>query len=93
MGQSEIPTSQILSDDLVMTNPSILRRGVAKGQIKNLPSGVNVSLSKGSVRIKKTNGYLERSDDRPVLVIQPEQISEDVEYWGNHALIYNFLCL
>ena len=27
MGQSEIPASQILSDDLVMIDPSILRRG------------------------------------------------------------------
>ena len=93
MGQSEIPASQILSDDLVMTNPSILRRGVAEDQIENLPSGVNASSSKGFVRIKKTNGCLERSNDRPVLVIQPEQIFEDVEYWGKHALICNFLGL
>ena len=71
MGQSEIPASQILSDDLVMTNPSILRRGVVEGQIENLPSRVNASSSKGSVRIKKTNGCLERSDDRPMLVIKP----------------------
>ena len=63
MGQSEIPTSQILSDDLVMTNPSILRRGVVEGQIENIPSRVNVSSSKGSVRIKKINGCLEQSDD------------------------------
>ena len=93
MGQSEIPASQILSDDLMMTNPSILRRGVVEGQIENLPSRVNASSSKGSVHIKKTNGCLERSDDRPVLVIQPEQISKDVEYWGKHALIYKFLGL
>ena len=31
MGQSEIPTSQILSDDLVMTDPSILRQEGAEG--------------------------------------------------------------
>ena len=73
-----------------MTDPSILRRGVVEGQIENLPSGVNASSSKGSVYIKKTNGCLERSDDRPVLIIQPEQISEDVEYWGKHALICKF---
>ena len=72
MGQSEIPTSQILSDDLVMTNPFILRQGVAEGQIETLPSGVNVTSSKGSVCIKKTNGCLERSDDQPMLVIQLE---------------------
>ena len=72
MGQSEIPASQILSDDLVMTYPSILRREVVEGQIENIPYGVNASLSKGSISIKKTNGCLERSDDRPVLVIQPK---------------------
>ena len=93
MGQSKIPMYQILFDDLVRTDPSILMGGGDEIQIDNLPSRVNASSSKGSIRIKKRNRCLERSDDQPVLVIQPEQISKDVEYWGKHAFIYNFLGL
>ena len=54
---------------------------------------MNASSSKGSICTKKRNGCLERSGDRPVLVIQLEQISKDVEFWGKHALIYKFLDL
>ena len=91
MGQSEINASQILSDDMDMAKPSVLLRGGAKDQNDNLSSGVNASSKKISVHIKKMNGCLERSKDRPVLVIQLEKISKDVEYWGKHALIYKFL--
>ena len=76
-----------------MVDPSSLLQGGAEGQINNLSSVGNASLSKGSFRIKKINGCLERSDDRPMLIIQSEQISEDVEYWGKHALICKFLVL
>ena len=78
---------------LQMANPSSLLWGGAEDQINNLSSVGNALSSKGSFRIKKINGCLERSDDRPVLIIQPEQISEDVEYWGKHALICKFLGL
>ena len=55
--------------------------------------GNGVSSSNGMPRIKKVNGCLERSEDRPLMVIQPEQILEDIEYWQNHALICKFLGL
>ena len=93
MGHAELLISQTSSDDLEMVDSSILKRVGAKGQADLLPSGANAAVSKGFVRIKKMNGCLERSDDRPVLVIQPEIISEDVEYWGKHALICKFLGL
>ena len=76
-----------------MADPSSFLQGGTEGQIKNISSVGNASSSKGSFRIKKINGCLERSDDRPVLIIQPEQISEDVEYLGKHALICKFLGL
>lgn len=89
MGQFEVP-SQILIDDLVMADPSILMRGGAEGKAKNRPSRMNASSLKGFVCIKKMNGCLERFDDRSMSVIQPDQISEDVEYWGKHVLICKF---
>ena len=55
-----------------MVDPSSLFKGGAKGEINNLSSVGNASSSKGSFCIKKINGCLERSDDRPVLIIQPE---------------------
>ena len=76
-----------------MVDPSSVLREGAKGQINNLSSVRNASSSKGSFRIKKINGCLEQSDDRPMLIIQPEQISEDVEYWGKNVLICKFLGL
>ena len=76
-----------------MVDPSSLLRGGAEGQINNLSSMENASSSKGYFYIKKIKGCLERFDDWPVLIIQPEQISKDVEYWGKHALICKFLGL
>ncbi len=48
---------------------------------------------KGMLQLKKVNERLQRAKDQPVLVIQPEQVLEDVEYWSNHALICKFLGL
>ena len=40
---------------------------------------------------KKINGCLPRAQDRPVLVIPPNLVEEDVSYWSRHALICKFL--
>ena len=55
--------------------------------------GDGKSSPNGGFRLKKVNGFLQRAEDRPILVIQPEQVLEDVEYWSNHTLICNFLGL
>ena len=62
-----------------MADPSSVLWEGAEGQINNLSSVGNASSSKVSFCIKKINGCLEQSDDQPVLIIQLEQISEDVE--------------
>lgn len=84
---------QVSSGDLEMIEPSSPLHASCKEQSGKPQSGEGVSSSKGMFRIKKVNGCLERSEDRPVLVIQPEQVLEDVEYWCNHALICKFLGL
>ena len=42
-------------------------------------------------KVNKVNGCLLRSQDRPVLVIPPEAVKEDVEYLASHALICKIL--
>lgn len=42
-------------------------------------------------KLNKINGCFPRSQDRPVLVIPPEAIMEDVDYLASHALICKFL--
>ncbi|XP_059065981.1 uncharacterized protein LOC131857427 [Cryptomeria japonica] len=79
--------------DLEMVDPSSLLNANNKDQTEFPLSGEGTSSSKGAFRIKKVNGCLERSEDRPVLVIQPEQVSKDVDYWCRHALICKFLGL
>ena len=44
-----------------------------------------------SSKMKKVNGCFPRSHDRPVLVIPPADVMEDIEYWTKHALICKFL--
>ena len=85
--------SEIASKDMEMLAPSSLALVNGVDLISKSAFGDGGSSSKGVPRIKKVNGCLERYEDRPVLVIQPEQISEDVEYWKNHALICKFLGL
>ena len=55
--------------------------------------GEGESSSNGKIHLKKINGCLQKAEIRPILVIQPEQVLEDVEYWSNHALICKFLGL
>ena len=42
-------------------------------------------------KLNKVNGFFPRSQDRPVLVISPEAVMEDVDYLATHALICKFL--
>ncbi|XP_057849635.2 uncharacterized protein LOC131060417 [Cryptomeria japonica] len=44
-----------------------------------------------SSKINKVSGCFPRSQDRPVFVIPPKDLMEDVEYWSKHALICKFL--
>lgn len=45
----------------------------------------------GALKLHKVNGCLERTQERPVLVVQSESIAEDIEYYCNHVLICKFL--
>ena len=38
-------------------------------------------------KLNKINGCFPRTQDRPVLVIPPEAVMEDVDYLASHALI------
>lgn len=57
----------------------------------NLYSSDVGSSSAGSSRILKINGCLERCSERPKLIIPPEMIAEDVEYFSKHSLYCKFL--
>lgn len=46
-----------------------------------------------SSKLKKVNGCLPRSQDRPVLVLSPELVQEDFSYWTQHVLICKFLSI
>lgn len=49
------------------------------------------SFQNGGFKPTKVNGFLAKSEDRPVLVIQSDIVEEDINYLSNHALFYNFL--
>ncbi|XP_059076363.1 uncharacterized protein LOC131875739 [Cryptomeria japonica] len=85
--------AQVSSGDLEMVEPSSSMHANVKEQLGKPQSGDGIPSSTGVFRLKKVNGCLERSEDRPILIIQPEQVSEDVDYWCNHALICKFLGL
>ena len=44
-----------------------------------------------SSKLKKVNGCFPHSHDRPILVIPPADVMEDIDYWTKHALICKFL--
>ncbi|XP_057862719.1 uncharacterized protein LOC131071037 [Cryptomeria japonica] len=85
--------AQVSSGDLEMVEPSSSMHANVKEQLGKPQSRDGIPSSIGVFRLKKVNGCLERSEDRPILIIQPEQVSEDVDYWCNHALICKFLGL
>ncbi len=64
--------SQIASKDMEKADPSSLVHAKGGNQMSAHSMGNGVSSSNGMPRIKKVNGCLERSEDRHVLVIQPE---------------------
>ena len=88
-----IPSSQRPADDVVMGDPSSSLHANTMDLNGKPQSRNGDSASNGGFRLKKVNGCLQRAEDRPILIIQPEQVSEDVEYWSNHALICKFLGL
>lgn len=57
----------------------------------NLFSLDSGSGSAGGSWIAKINGCLERCSERPRLVIPPEMIAKDVEYFSKHSLYCKFL--
>ena len=73
--------SQIASKEMEMDDPLSLAHAKGGNHISKPTMGDGVSSSNGMPRIKKVNVCLERSEDWHVLVIQPEQILEDIEYW------------
>ena len=64
-----------------MADPSLLAHVKGENQMSKPTMGDGVSSSNGMPRIKKVNGCLERSENRPILVIQSKNILEDVEHW------------
>ena len=73
--------SQIASEDMEMFDPSSSAHANGGNQTSKPTMGDGGSSSNGISQIKKVNGCLERSEDQPILIIQPEKILEDVEYW------------
>ena len=88
-----MPSFQLLTNDAVMGGSSTSLHANVKDLNDKQSLGDEKSSPNGGFRLKKVNGCLQRVEDRPILVIQPEQVSEDVEYWSNHALICKFLGL
>ena len=93
MGDPEITFSWLSSGDLEMGEPTSVAQAASKALNEKPQSGEGESSSNGKIRLQKINGCLQKAEVRPILVIQPEQVSEDVEYWRNHALICKFLGL
>ena len=93
MGDPEITFSRLSSGDLEMGEPTSVAQAASKALNGKPQSGEGESSSNGKIRLQKINGCLQKAEVRPILVIQPEQVSEDVEYWRNHALICKFLGL
>jgi hypothetical protein len=93
MGDPEITFSRLSSGDLEMGEPTSVAQAASKALNGKPQSGEGESSSNGKIRLQKINGCLQKAEVRPILLIQPEQVSEDVEYWRNHALICKFLGL
>ncbi|XP_057831869.1 uncharacterized protein LOC131042571 [Cryptomeria japonica] len=64
------------------TNPIFGESGTGMGESSCLS---------GSFRPSKVNRCLAKSDNRPVVEIQPEAIADDINYLSKHALICKFL--
>ena len=64
--------SQIASKDMEMADPSSSTHAKGENQMSKPTMGEGGSSSNEMPRIKKVNGCLARSEDRPILAIQPE---------------------
>ena len=79
-GTTGMPSSQLPANDVVLGDASTSVHANVK-DLNGKPSlGDGNSSPNGVFQLKKVNGCLQRAEDRPILVIQPEQVSEDVEY-------------
>ena len=75
-----MPSSQLPTNDAVLGDASTSLHANVKDLNGKSSLGDGKSSPTGGFRLKKVNGCLQRAEDRPILVIQPEQVSEDVEY-------------
>jgi len=75
-----MPSSQLPANDAVLGDASTSLHANVKDLNGKPSSGDEKSSPNGGFRLKKVNGCLQRAEDRPILVIQPEQVLEDVEY-------------
>jgi hypothetical protein len=93
MGDLGIASSRPSGEDLVMGELGSGVHDSSKGLRGISQSMDGEPSSNGKFRLQKINGCLQKAEVHPILVVQPEQVSEDVEYWSNHALICKFLGL
>ena len=75
-----MPSSQLLADGAMMGESLASLHANVKDLNGKPSSGDGKSSPNRGFRLKKVNGCLQRAKDRPILVIQPKQVSEDVEY-------------
>ena len=75
-----MPSSQLPIDDAVLGDALNSLHANVKDLNGKPSSRDGKSSPNGGFWLKKVNGFLQRAEDRPILVIQPEQVSEDVEY-------------
>ena len=80
MGELGITSSMLSGGDLEMGDPISAVHASSKGLDGNIHSREGESSSNGKIRVQKINGCLQKDEIRPILVIQPEQVLEDVEY-------------
>ena len=73
-------SSQLLVGDAEIGEPLASVHASSKVLSGKIQSGDGESPPKGGLWVKKINGYLHRVEDRPILIIQPEQVFDDVEY-------------
>ena len=70
-----MPSSHLPTDDEVLGDASTSLHANVKDLNGKPSSGDGKSFPNGWFRLKKVNRCLQRAKDRPILVIQPEQVS------------------
>ena len=74
-----MPSSQLLADDAMIGDSSTSLHANVKDLNAKPSLGDGKSSPNEGFWLKKVNGCLQRVEDWPILVIQPKQVSEDVE--------------